>query len=232
MFKSITTIFRGRSHAAAEAVVDANAMTILDQQIRDCAAAIEVTKRTLALAMAQERQEADRLKKLASQIDDLEGRARQALEAGNDTLALEAAETIAALETEHADASQALSRHNVETVKMRATIKQAQTRLIELERGRQTAAKTAATLKLRDVQTGTSASFQTTMRDAETTLARLQQRQGDLDAAASALDELEAENDAKSVKDKLADAGFGKPSRTQANDVLARLRIRPDPAAR
>jgi phage shock protein A len=224
MFKSIVTIFRGRSHEAAEAVVDANAMTILDQQIRDCVAAIEATKRTLALAIAQERQEAERLKKVSCQIEDLEARARQALEAGNEDLALEAAETIASLETEHKDASKALTRHNGETGRLHTTVKQAKQRLIELERGRCTAVKTEAVLKLRDVQTGTAASFQTTMRDAEATLDRLKQRQGDLDAAADALDELESETSPKSLKDKFADAGFGEPTRTQAQDVLARLK--------
>jgi phage shock protein A len=62
MFKSIVTIFRGRSHERVEAIADANAMTILDQQIRDCVQAIEATKCTLALAISQERQEAERFK--------------------------------------------------------------------------------------------------------------------------------------------------------------------------
>jgi phage shock protein A len=69
MFKQIVTIFRGRAAEAGEAVIDANAMTILNQQIRDCVAAIESTKRTLALAIAQERQEEARLEKIATRID-------------------------------------------------------------------------------------------------------------------------------------------------------------------
>jgi phage shock protein A len=205
-------------------------MTILDQQIRDCVAAIETTKRTLALAIAQERQEAERLKKLAIQIADLEARARQAMEAGSDELALEAAESIATLENEHADCSAALARHNSETERLRAIVRQAQQRLVELERGRQTARKNEAVLKLRGDQAGTSASFQATLREAESTLSRLKQRQGDLDAAAQALDELDAQSSPKSVREKLADAGFGEATRAQAQDVLARLKSKPGPA--
>ena len=80
MFKSIVTIFRGRAAEAGEALIDANAMTILDQQIRDCATAIETTRRTLALAIAQERQEEARLEKLSSRRDALEARAGAALD--------------------------------------------------------------------------------------------------------------------------------------------------------
>ena len=224
MFKQIVTIFRGRAAEAGEAVIDANAMTILNQQIRDCVAAIESTKRTLALAIAQERQEQARLEKIAARIEGLEARAAQALDAGNEDLAMEAAEAIASMENEHTDASEALARHARETERLRGVVKQAQSRLTELERGRRTAKKNAAVLKLRDVQCGTDASFHSTLREAEATLSRLKERQGDLDAAAQALDELEAENSPDTVEDKLARAGFGPPTSTQANDVLERLK--------
>ena len=224
MFKSIVTIFRGRAAEAGEAIIDANAMTILDQQIRDCVAAIESTKRTLALAIAQERQEQARLEKIAQRIASLEARAAEALEAGNEELAMEAAEAIASMENEHADASEALTRHARETERLRGVVKQAGARLTELERGRRTARKNAAVLKLRDVQCGTDASFQSTLREAEATLSRLKQRQGDLDAAAQALDELDAETSPDTVEEKLARAGFGPPTSSQARDVLNRLK--------
>lgn len=224
MFKSIVTIFRGHAAEAEEALVDANAMTILDQQIRDCATAIETTRRTLALAIAQERQEEARLEKLSARREALEGRAGEALDGGNEDLAMEAAGMIASMETEYADATASLARHKLETERLRSLVKTGQTRLTELEQGRRSARKTAAVLKLRDVQTGTSVSFQSTLRDAETTLNRLKQRQGDLDAAAQALDELDAETSPASIEDKLAAAGFGPPTRTQARDVLDRLK--------
>ncbi len=224
MFKSIVTIFRGRAAEAGEALIDANAMTILDQQIRDCATAIETTRRTLALAIAQERQEEARLEKLSSRRDALEARAGAALDAGNEDLAMEAAAMIASMETEHTDASASLARHKLETERLRGLVRTAQARLTELERGRRSARKTAAVLKLRDVQTGTSVSFTSNLRDAEATLNRLKERQGDLDAAAQALDELDAETSPGSIEDKLAAAGFGPPTRTQAKDVLDRLK--------
>jgi phage shock protein A len=224
MFKQIVTIFRGRAADAGEAVIDANAMTILNQQIRDCVAAIESTKRTLALAIAQERQEEARLDRIAGRIKGLEARAAEALDGGSEDLAMEAAETIASMENEHADASEALARHKRETERLRAVVRQAQGRLTELERGRRTANKNAAVLKLRDVQCGSDTGFHSTLREAEATLSRLNARQGDLDAAARALDELEADNSPDTVEDKLAKAGFGPPTSTQAKDVLERLK--------
>ena len=104
MFKSLLTLLRGTANSAAEATIDQNALLILDQQIRDCGAAINRARRALAVAIAQDRQEQMRLGRLEVQIGDLEERATQALNADREDLAIEAAEAIASLENER-DAS-------------------------------------------------------------------------------------------------------------------------------
>lgn len=52
MFKTVVTLFRGSVAAASEELEDRTALLILDQQMRDAAAAVERGKRTLALAIA------------------------------------------------------------------------------------------------------------------------------------------------------------------------------------
>ena len=61
MFKTVLTLFRGGVAAAGEELEDRSALLILDQQMRDAAAAVERSKRTLALAIAQDQQEGRRL---------------------------------------------------------------------------------------------------------------------------------------------------------------------------
>ncbi len=65
-----------------------------------------------------------------------------------------------------------------------------------------------------------------TLREAEATLERLQARQGELDATAFAMTELEATGSAEALRDKLADEGCGTPIQSSADQVLERLKAR------
>ena len=53
MFKTVLTLFRGTVAVAEEELQDRTALVILDQQMRDAAAAVERSKRALALAIAR-----------------------------------------------------------------------------------------------------------------------------------------------------------------------------------
>ena len=95
MFKTVLTLFRGTVAVAEEELQDRTALVILDQQMRDAAAAVERSKRALALAIAQDQQEGRRLEATLTRIADLEVRATAALDGGREDLAREAAQAIA-----------------------------------------------------------------------------------------------------------------------------------------
>ena len=61
MSKSFWTLCAARSTPAEEDAIDRSALLILDQHIRDAAAAIERAKRALAVAIAQDEAEGRRL---------------------------------------------------------------------------------------------------------------------------------------------------------------------------
>ena len=100
MFKTVFTLFRGSVAVVEEELEDRSALLILDQQMRDAAAAVERSKRSLALAIAGDQQEGRRLEATNARIADLEVRATAALDGGREDLAREAAQAIANLEAD------------------------------------------------------------------------------------------------------------------------------------
>src|SRR6185295_6374777 len=100
MFKTVFTLFRGSVAVAEEELEDRTALLILDQQVRDAAAAVERSKRSLALAIAQDQQEGRKLDTTNARIADLEVRATAALDGGREDLAREAAQAIANMEAD------------------------------------------------------------------------------------------------------------------------------------
>src|SRR5215471_15557140 len=101
MLKTLITIVRGRTALIAEGIGDQNALLILDQQMRDATGALDRAKKALAVAIAQQTQEQQRLDATRGRIEDLETRAVAAIDAGREDLAAEAAEAIATLEAEY-----------------------------------------------------------------------------------------------------------------------------------
>ncbi len=224
MFKSLITLFRGTAHEAVAGVVDANIMTVLDQQLRDCASIVDKARRSVALAIAQKRQEEDRLARTLDRISDLEDRARAALEKNNADLAREAAEVIANLEAERDASKEAVQTFDREIRRLKAIVRNAESRLLELKRGQRLAKATASAQKLGDRGFGRSTDDINTLSDAEETLERLRSRQKEIDDANLALDEMDFTTNPDRVAEKLADAGCGAPIRSTADSVLDRLR--------
>ena len=68
-----------------------------------------------------------------------------------------------------------------------------------------------------------------TLKDAEETLERLRTRQKEIDATATAMDEMKSSNDPAALTERLASAGCGAPVSSSADDVLARLKNRKKP---
>ena len=87
MFKQIVTLIRGQAYENTERVLDAHALPLLRQQIRDCAEAVNAARRALAFAIAQNESDVAQTKKLSAKIVDLENRTISAMEQGKDGLA-------------------------------------------------------------------------------------------------------------------------------------------------
>jgi len=223
MFKTLVTLMRGTSARAAEMIEDQNALLILDQQIRDVAAALDRARRALAVAAAQDASEDKRIATLQADIKDLEARASAALDTRED-LAAEAAEAIASLEIDLAAAQQAHANFARESARLRALVRNGERRLAELERGRRTAQAADAVRRLRTKGIWTVGQNAGALRDAEATLARLRRNQAEAEVADQVYDELANETGPDLLKEKLEKAGFGERTKPTAASVLERLR--------
>jgi len=228
MFKLISILLRGRAHDAEQAFADRNAVPLLAQQIRDAAQSIQSARRSVAVAIAQNEQEKVQHAMIVARIDDLETRASTALAKGNEGLAREAAEAIAYLEAERDASEKAQAQFTQAIDKLKGIVRTSEARLQELQRGERLARATEQAQKLDVVVAGPGFA---TLDDAEETLARLRLRQSQNELTAAALKDMEGAIRPAGIIEKLANAGCGAPLRSSADDVLARLKSRINPAA-
>lgn len=222
MFSTLVTIFRGRAERTREQLEVAEAATIIEQKIRDAERGHERAKQSLAGLILRERHEDKTLSGLASRINDLEDRARQALTAGMDDLAAEAAEAVADLQNESEARQNALARTRLSVQRLRLMVEKCERRLVELRQGLITAQsieaeRRAHTDSQRDIA-GLAA-----IVEGEAVLERLL---GDPDPIerAEILEDLQAELSGDDLVTRLSAEGFGEAPQTRGQDVLARLR--------
>lgn len=223
MFKQILTLIRGRAFEAEQEFLDRNAIPLLGQQIREASAAVQSARRAVAVAIAQNEQEARQHEAATARIADLETRAIAALEKGNDILAREAAEAIGWLEAECAASRKAQARFQASIERMKSVVRASEARLAELGRGARIA---RATEQMQKLDRSASHAGLSTLSEAEETLLRLRTRQQEIDATARALREMDAGADPSDIVDRLAKAGCGAPLAPDADAILSRLRGR------
>ncbi|MDF2598697.1 MAG: phage shock protein PspA [Methylobacterium brachiatum] len=220
--RTLSLLMRGAIADNAQALHDANAVTILRQQIRDAAGALATARRELAVAMAYHAAEARALDAVGARIETLSDGARRALADGREDLGSEAAVHIAALEDERSDRRAAAARFAAEIERLKRLVGQGGERLRDLDRGLQTARTTEALRRAGLEGRRVTALSAGALGEAERTLARLREAQAAEADAAEALAGLEAEA-ASGIEADLDAAGYGRP-RTDPRAVLDRLR--------
>ena len=226
MLKILTTLMRGAAAEAEQAVFDANALRILEQQLRDAAGALESSKKELACVMAHRASEARAIDALNQRVAELETSGSAAISGGREDLARDVATVIAATEDERTERTAAMQHFDTDIARLRQLSDDGRKRLIELRRGlelarAQDALRRAGANGRRALATGSGA-----LRDAETTLAKIRESHLQSDDIAEAHATLDADASGKSLDDRLAAAGFGPTLRTKPDDVLERLRKR------
>ncbi len=224
MFKLLNTLVRGTVADIEETVFDANSIRLLEQQIREAATSLEHARRELACAMAHQSSECRAVAALTARIAELEMSGVAALRDGADAMAGEVATVIAATEDERRERKEAVHRFDDDIVRLRRLADEGRRRLTDLRRGlelarAQEALNRAGASGRRAIASGTGA-----IRDAETTLARIRERQAGSRDVDAALDSLEREAAGKGLDERLAKAGYGGRPATRPDSILERMR--------
>jgi phage shock protein A len=223
MLKLFTTLGRGALAEVEEAVFDANAIRILDQQLRQAAGALEQSRRELACAMAYQASDDRAIAMLTDRIGELETSGRKAIEGGRNDLAEEVAIEIAALEDERNERCDAAGRGKDEIARLRQLVDEGRKRLLALRRGLELARAQDALNRAGANGRRAIASGRGALREAEGTLARIRATHAREQDVATALNEIESTASGLDLKARLDKAGFGSVERVKPADVLKRL---------
>ena len=229
MFNLLKTLITGANAQAEEALTDHFAIDLIEQKIREADAGLAAAKNTLASLIVRQRNEERHLGRLKEEIADLEKRAGLALQDGNEGLATDAATAIADLINEQAIRQSTVDQLGQRVLRMQAAVAKANRRIIDLRQGMISARAVDAERRAQKSLNRTIGSS-SAMRDAETLIKRVVNTDDPLEQS-DVLDEIDAGLNGTSVRDRLAQAGYGDRSKVTAGDVLARLKTTSAPKA-
>ena len=222
MLDLISTLFRGANAKATEAATDHFAIDLINQKIREAESGVEGAKQALAALILRQRAEQKTLDSLGVRKAILENRVREALAGGNESLALEGADAIAAMENEATVRAETLARLSERVARLRQSVEKAHRRVADL---RQNAMAARAIDLERRSQRRLNRSLDggSAIHEAEKLIQRVTDQDDPLDQS-GVLDEIDNALSHRSAEDNLAAAGFGPATKTRAQDVLDRLR--------
>jgi len=223
IWAKMMTALRGGVNEAGEAVVDSQALRILDQEVRDASQALKDSKDSLAEIMARQKVAEEKFTGLKQKVEDHEGYAIKAHEKGDDKLAHEVAEKIADLENQLTQEAEAAEGFAATAGKMRTAIKQTERNLKRLKHQVDTVKATENVQRAQAAVAERHSGSHSKMRTAMDSLDRIKEKQALKSAQMSAASELAEETSDASLQTKLEEAGIASSSNS-ADSILERLK--------
>lgn len=219
------TAVRGGVTEAGEAVVDANSTRIFEQEIRDAENHLTKAKRDLTDVMAKQMQAAREVERIQREISTNEGYAGQALNKGDEALALEIAEKISTLDTELTTQQSALENFTASVARLKELIKKSERQVADYKRQLSVVKTTDSVHKATAAITDNFVSGNSKLLSAKESLERIKAKQQNFDDRLKASEQLEAESGDSSLEAKLKAAGIGDQA-SSANSVLDRIKAK------
>ncbi len=226
VLRDMLTALRGGASEVGEAIVDANAIRILEQEIRDAEAAIGSAKQSLTRMKSSEIKLKREMATLDADVADYEQKAVAALNAGEEALATEVAERIAELESDRQDKGSEQAALDVEINKIHAMIK---ARERTIQKNKRELDKVRTVQELQRATESVSRNFAATGSSSHRVsqaLERVKAKQENWQDRMQAGDWLEGQEAGDDIDAKLRAKGIGASGGGGANDVLARLKAR------
>ena len=222
ILKKLMTAVRGGAREAGEAIIDANAMRILEQEIVDAKNNLHKGRVSLTEVMAKEMQTKRQIATIQTNITEHEGFAKEALEKGNEALALEIAGKISENESALNDQQSILSGFTGHIATLKSQIKQAEKTIAENERQLLMVKTTESVQKATMSVTDNIAANNSTMSSARESLERIKQKQQDRADKIVAGQVLQSEL-SDDLASKMKASGIGSQE-SSAESILERLK--------
>jgi phage shock protein A len=225
IFKKIMTAIRGGASEVGEAIIDSNATRIFEQEIRDSENHLTKAKRDLTGVMAQQMAAGRDVDRLKREVTEHEGYAVQALEKGDETLALAVAEKISTLESELSSQQQALDSFSGSANRLKELVKKSERQVGEYKRQLSMVKTTESVQKATSAITDNFSSSNSKLLNAKDSLERIKAKQQKFDDQMKAAELLESDTADNSLAAQLKEAGIGAAD-NNANSVLERLKAK------
>ena len=222
MLAKLSALFRGTAREAGQAVVDANALKILDQEIRDADTAQGKARDDLAGLVARRRMAENELKSFGDQIAKYESSVRAAMSQGKTDLAREVAGRIAELETEIGTRGPLIEGMKEAEARLRTAISTTDQKIETLRREIDIVKVNDSVQKAQTSVALQSQGAHSRIGSAADSLQRIKQRQAVQEERLRVGQELEDKRSGADLDAKLREAGI-LPGHASADDVLARL---------
>ena len=226
VLRDLFTALRGGASEVGEAVIDANAVRILDQEIRDAETAIGKAKQSLTRMKGTEIRLKREIGVLDADIADYEQKALAALNGGEEALATEVAERIAEHESDRNDKGSEQAALDAEINTIHAMIK-ARERTIQKNKRELDKVRTVRELQraTESVSTNFAATGSSEHRVAKA-LERVKSKQQNWQDRMQAGEWMAEKDSGDDLDQKLRAKGIGDGGSPGASDVLARLKAK------
>lgn len=225
IFDKIMTAVRGGTREIGEAIVDANSIRIFEQEIKDAQENMRKAKHELTGVMAKQMQASRELERIKSEIAKHETYAGQALEKGDEALALEIADKVARLENDLAEQQASHNSFTQHAQRLKELVKKSERLIKDHERQLSMVKTTESVQKATAAITDNFAASNSKMNSAKESLDRIKQRQTDFEDRLKAAELLQDETTDKSLDDRMKAAGIGEQS-ASGQSVLDRIKAK------
>ena len=223
IWSKIITALRGGVNEAGEAIADAQALRILDQEIRDAEEELNNSRDSLAEMMARQKVAEQKWTTLDAKITKFEDYAVQALEKNDESLALELAAKIADLEKQRNTEQSACDEYTNNANSLRHAVKKADTEIKHLKHQVGTVRATENVQRAQAAVAQRHSDSNSRLSTAMDSLERIKEKQGLKSAQLNAAQELAEEVSDDSLNNRLEAAGITSDS-LNGDVVLARLK--------
>lgn len=175
IFRKLSAAVRGHATELAEEIVDANALTILDQEIRDASKELDSSKRALADIMGKKKLQESKLSELRSQVERYESHAMSLSE--DDPLFVEVCTKIESLENQAQPIEGLIGQLTVSENQLKKAISQAENNLSALRSQVDTVRATAQVQRAQEAVSTKFAGNNASLASARGSLDRIREKQ-------------------------------------------------------